>query len=357
MTILDTKSKDELGPKQGEIPLFCKGAIGLRPTRDIIRLHAIPEGPPYQKLLGLTFYLTAQGEGPVDGDINQILMATEFRVKLPGSIEPYYAKMSGWEFHHEISPGYYYYKPLKITLSGEEGDDVVFAILHQHSTDPYFPFWQFGSFYETHNNMSPLHRWTLYRLGLNVPVPDVMVPGWADQIPSEAELLDMLKPGLWKGLYEVEIDIASCYVENAFKKHNYVATMVHLGGAKYDAGQVSYVGGWYVGDKSKPWPPGIWQGCLLTILSGEAEGKTYIVVNNIVTDDNPPIGLPPNERLLEVLHQPGSIPFSDGVKPGDFYKIQSGFAYNIKQYVADKIYFDTGSHDAQTLKYAFEVEE
>ena len=207
MTILDTKSKDELGPKQGEIPLFCKGAIGLQPAKDIIRLHPIPEGSPYQKLLGLTFYLTAEGEGPLDGDISQILMANEFRVKLPGSIDPYYAKMSGWEFHHEILPGYYYYKPIKITLSGVDGDNVHFTIINQYSADPHFPFWQFGSLYETHNDTSPLHRWTLYRLGLNVPVPDAMVPGWADQIPSEFELLNMLQPGLWKGHYEVEIYI------------------------------------------------------------------------------------------------------------------------------------------------------
>jgi len=357
MTILDTKSKEQLGPEQGEIPLFCKGAIGLQPYRDTIRLHTIPDGPPYQKLLGLTFYFTAEGKGPVDGDINLILTADEFRVKLPGSIEPYYAKMSDWGFHHEIFPGYYYYKPLTITLSGEEGDNVHFTIINKYSTDPHFPFWQYGSLYETYSDISPQHRGTLYRLGINVPVPDSNVPGWADKIPSEAELLEMLKPGLWKGVYEVEIDIPPCYVEEAFKKRNYVTTLVQLGGGKYDSGQVTYVGGWYVGDKTKPWPPGIWKGCLLTILSGQAEGISYLVVNNLVTDNNPPPGLPPNERLLEVIHQPGSIPFSDGVKPGDFYKVRSGFAYNIKQYVFDKIIFAPGFHDAQTLKYTFKVEE
>ena len=138
----DAKTKEFIEPKEGEIPLFCKGAIGLKPKRDAIRLHRNPAGPPYQLIRGLYFHFTGQGKGCKEGDINNILKATEFRLKMPGSILPYHAKMSGWEIYREPFPGTIIYKPRIFTVTGEDGVDVHFSILDEHSTDPGFPFWQ-----------------------------------------------------------------------------------------------------------------------------------------------------------------------------------------------------------------------
>jgi hypothetical protein len=343
------------GPERGKIPLFCRGAIGMHATRDIIRLHPRPEGAPYQLLLGLTFMFTARGKGPGDYDISDILKATEFRVKLPGSAVPYQAEMSDWEMYKVFHEGYYLLKPVSLTLSGESGDDICFAILDQYSLDPGFPFWQFGCLFEKDKLNITKQRYSLYRLGVNVPVYGPTVPGWAEEIPTELELLEMLKPGLWKGTYRVSIDLAPFKVDVNYAKYNYANTLVKLSLAIYDDGQFSYVGGKYAGDKTKPWPDSLWSGSKLTILSGQAEGKEYAIVDNIATDNNPPPGLPPNERLLRVW-QPGPTPKTDGAKAGDFYRIQSHFAYDIGHPLEERIDFEPGTHGAQTLDYTFEID-
>jgi hypothetical protein len=343
------------GPKNGEIPLFCRGAIGLHAARDMIGLHPRPEGLPYQLLLGLTFMFTARGRNPADSHITETLKATEFRVKLPGSAAPYNSKMSGWIIYKVFHEGYILLRPDDLTLSGVDGDEVCFAILDKYPTDPGFPFWQFGSLFETDQENIPKQRWTLYRLGLNTPVYESTVPGWAEDIPSEAELLEMLKPNLWKGTYEIEIDLAPFKVDPDYKKDNHATMLVHLGLAIFDNGNLSYVGGKYVGDKTKPWPEELWIGTTLKMLSGAAEGKKYNVVDNHVTDNNPPPGMPPNERLLEVLY-PGPTPASDGAKAGDHYEVKSYYAYHADTMLFEKIQFESGSHAPQTLHYTFEIE-
>lgn len=342
------------GPAEGEIALFCKGAIGLRSILDMIGLYPT-EVQPYMKIAGLTFMLTARGLNPSDYAIGTILKASKFKVTIPGGTLPYYSEMSGWQLHETHHDGYYSYRVLTLTLSGEEGTDVCFAKLNKYLLDPGFPFWQFGTLLETNEPDSPKQRFNLYRLGINVPVEGITVPDWAEGIPSKEELLEMLKPALWSGPYHISVKLLPFLVDPDYEKYNYLSMRVNLGLAIYDTGELSCVTGLYVGDKTKSWPDNLWTGTRLKMLSGDAEGNEYVVVGNFKTDNDPPFGLPPNENLLRV-YSPGPTPSSDGAKKGDLYEVRSEFVYTYKTVLFDKIEFGAGSYEAQTFNYTFEID-
>lgn len=342
------------GPIKGEIALFCKGGIGLRSILDMIGLYP-SEVLPYMKIMGLTFMLTANGENPVDFPISTILKTSKFKVTIPGGTIPYYSEMSGWQLYKIHYPGIYSYRVKTLTLSSEEGSDVCFAKLNKYLLDPGFPFWQYGMLSERDMPSSPKKRANHYRLGVNVPVEGINVPGWAKDIPSKEELMEMLKPSLWPGPYHISIELLPFLVHPDYKKYNYLAMTVNLGLAIYDTGELSCVTGQYVGDKTKSWPGNLWSGTRLKMLSGVAEGNEYVVVGNFETDNDPPFGLPPNECLLRI-YTPGPTPASDGVKKGDLYDIMSEFVYSCKTVLYDKIEFAPGSHGAQTFNYTFEID-
>ncbi len=343
------------GPVKGEIGLLCKGAIGLRSILDMVGLYPIEEELPFKRLIGLTFMYTARGRNPADHPIGSVLKASNFKLTIPGGTIPYYAEMSDWKMYIIYDPGRYLKRPVSLTLSSEQGDDVCFAKLNKYLLDPGFPFWQYGRLIETNTPTSAKQIYSIYRLGVNVPVVEAAVPGWAEDIPSEAELFAMMKPALWAGPYTFSIDLSAFTVAEGYEDKNYSAMRVDMGLAIYDTGELSYVGSKYVGDKTKPWPDHLWSGTVLTMLSGVAVGKKYVVSDNFKTGSSPPYSLPPNERLLKV-YMPGPTPESDGAKKGDTYKVQSHFNKSSKIVLSDKIEFGPGTHGAQTLNYWFELE-
>jgi hypothetical protein len=343
------------GPEKGEIPLFTRGSIGLHSWRDAIGLYPKEQGPPYQVLAGFTFYFTSRGRGPSDMDIDDILRPVEMRLKLPGNEQPYFANMSEWYIYKILSPGSYLYRPRFLTLTGEEGHDVCFSILDKFPFDPGFPYWQYGRIIETDKPTSSKQRQSLYRVGLNVPVSEVVLPSWATDIPSEEELFEMMKSGLWKGIYEIEIDLQAFDVHPVSYQYNHCTTLVWLGLSKFDTGTLSTVLYNYVGDKTKSWPDTLWEGAALKMLSGAAAGNEYTIAANFSTDNNPPPGLPANEHLLKI-DITGSTPLADGAQKGDQYEVKLPFIKHYEQMFFEKIEFMPGSYDAHTLKYSFEVD-
>jgi len=188
-----------------------------------------------------------------------------------------------------------------------------------------------------------------------VPVADSLIPAWAVDIPSEAELFELLKTDLWKGTYEISIDLQPFEVYHNYGQYNHASTLVWLSMQKFDTGKLSTVLYAYVGDKTKSWPDGLWEGATLKMLSGNAAGNTYAIATNLSTDDDPPPELPPDESLLKIGY-PGPSPITDGVQPGDDYEIRLPFMQNYEKMFFDKIEFPPGSYNAQTLNYSFEVE-
>jgi hypothetical protein len=334
----------------GQIPLHDNHAIGLRPDTGKIGLHPIGNDG---WMIGIRLNVDLMSRRKA-GESGGFMTLDWLEITIPTPLGDYVGRIEGWNKYKTIVYNDYF-KPATCSLKPYSGDFVTFSLLDaMGETDPYFYF-QWGL---RTDQMAPYgyrSRATVAYLGVNFPVQQGLAPSWTE-VPSNSDLLRMLKPSIITGLWKIKAGISSFQVDSEVTRETHLTFHVWEGWRRYYRGAIDFVmnGARLIGKSGVDWSDINWGDQLspgdIEIMSGIAKGRHFRVVKSEFTGQNPPYGYPPDTWILTTdLDDP--IPGAVGVKEGDLFQVCAPYDYDVYILLHDHVVYPPGVYPSQELNY------
>ena len=338
--------------EKGKIPLYDSHAIGLLLDKGSIGLHRIGN---QGWSLGIRINVDLR-HYRAQGETSAFMTLDRLELSIPGQFGIYTARMSGWK-SFKVSGWIEYFKPEECVLLPNHYEFTTFAFLDAwDEEDPYFYFgWSQRS-----DMMPPFgyrRRATVAYLGVNYPVQDFLRPGW-ENVPSQSQLLTMLKPWAPFGTWHLKANISSFMVDGEVAQESYSLIRAVEGWRRWHKDVLDFVktgdrvvGVWDVDWESISWGSTLDPGQLI-MRSGAAKGRIFRVVGTSFTGWAPQPGYPPNTWLI-YTHPSDPIPSQLGVKAGDAFEIAGPYDYHVFTLAEYYKVHEAGFHNAEELKFQF----
>jgi len=335
----------------GGIPLHDNRIIGLIPEQGRIGLHPLGK---YGWIVGIIAMIDMRHYRE-EGSSTDFLKLELAELSIPGIAGNYTGKVKNWEYEKQVQYSHYY-KPVTCNLTPGHTGFTTFAWMDAQGEED--PLYWFG-WARRIDHLPPFgyRRWdNVFYMGVNYPV-SVSRPGWAE-VPPVEELVDLMKPGYPSGSWQLSASMSGFTVDDDVSQDSYRKFSVLEGRSLYYMGVLDFVksSDRLVGEKDTDWEGINWGSITnpgtLEMLSGDATGVKFRVIDEFYTSNDPPPGCPENTWILR-FHSDDPTPATAGVKVGDEYMLTQPFDTHAFSLVEHVEYMDPGTYPPEQFNFAF----